>query len=244
MAHLLNLLDNIKDKINNINVKIDQKKINKLSQTKDKQSKAMDVILDHGSKTKDKNNIPNITKDSINDDKPKETTKITLQPANISEEKKSEDKIQKSSLKSDENDSVGKSEKKPSEKKSSEKDSDKKDSVKKVSAKKVQKSNTEITKPEVKLPEPVVELADDDGFSGGSLKIQNKENIKLIKRALQKINKNKKGVYFKRKIPIYNSRYQYGGGSTSLNLDKILLKNNNLYAELNNGKLFKITKFE
>ena len=240
MAHLLNLLDNIKDKINNINVKIDQKKINKLSQTKDKQSKAMDVILDHGSKTKDINNIPDTEKKvSKKDDKTTETSKITLQPANMSEEKKSEDKIQKSSLKSDENDSVGKA-----EKKSSEKDSDKKDSVKKVSAKKVQKSNTEITKPEVKLPEPIVELADDDGFSGGSLKIQNKENIKLIKRALQKINKNKKGVYFKRKIPIYNSRYQYGGGSTSLNLDKILLKNNNLYAELNNGKLFKITKFE
>lgn len=221
MAHLLDLLDNIKNKINNINIKLDTKKIKKLSQNNDDQSKVMDVILDHGSKTKDENNIHNTTKGSKKNDKPTETTKITLQPANISEEQKSKEN----------KDDVSK-------------DPENQDTVNKDSSEKEKISNIEQKKPEVKLPEPAIELAEDDGFSGGSLKIKNKNHKKIIKKALQKIDKNKKGVNFKRKIPIYNSKYQYGGGNTNLKLDKILLKNNNLYAKLNNGKLFRINKFE
>jgi len=76
---------------------------------------------------------------------------------------------------------------------------------------------------------------------GGRIGISNKNDIKTILSALQKIKNNKSKITLKNPIPIlFSKNIQIGGSFNNINLVQIIKYKNKIYGKLNNNSIIKI----
>ena len=76
---------------------------------------------------------------------------------------------------------------------------------------------------------------------GGRIGISNKNDIKTILSALQKIKNNKSKITLKNPIPIlFSKNIQIGGSNNKINLVKIIKYKNKIYGKLDSNSIIKI----
>ena len=88
----------------------------------------------------------------------------------------------------------------------------------------------------------IQEDLDTDDMWGGNIKLYNRQNLKVIKNALEQLINSNTSINLERKVPIYNPKNQFGGGINPPKLEKICLYENKIYGKLNNGSIIKINK--